>query len=161
MKKIVMADRRDKDEILTLYRMQLGREFCPWDENYPGEKEIDFDLSREALFVMKDEEDKILAAVSIDEDEAVNTLPCWNLALQPGGELARLAVLPQLQGQGIAREMMRHGMEVLRERGYRSIHFLVNKKNVKAIRSYAVFAFNVVGECDLYEQPFLCYEQKL
>ena len=52
-------------------------------------------------------------------------------------------------------------MEVLRERGYRSIHFLVNRKNVKAIRSYAVFAFNVVGECDLYEQPFLCYEQKL
>ena len=36
----------EKEEILALYKSQLGREFCPWTESYPTEKEIDFDLSR-------------------------------------------------------------------------------------------------------------------
>ncbi len=51
MRKIVEAKAEDKDEILNLYKIQLGREFCPWDGYYPEAKEIDFDLSRYALFV--------------------------------------------------------------------------------------------------------------
>ena len=31
---------------------------------------------------------------------------------------------------------------------------LVNKLNIKAIRSYEVFGFNVVGECHMFEQDF-------
>ena len=60
MRAIVQAEEKDKEEILRLYKTQLGREFCPWDETYPGEKEIEFDLSRDALFVMKDEKGKII-----------------------------------------------------------------------------------------------------
>lgn len=45
MRAIVQAEEKDKEEILRLYKTQLGREFCPWDETYPGEKEIEFDLS--------------------------------------------------------------------------------------------------------------------
>ena len=49
MRAIVQAEEKDKEEILRLYKTQLGREFCPWDETYPGEKEIEFDLSYERL----------------------------------------------------------------------------------------------------------------
>ena len=52
-------------------------------------------------------------------------------------------------------------MEELSRRGYRSIHLLVNSRNVKALRSYAVFRFDTVGECDMYDQHFLCYEKNL
>ena len=31
----------------------------------------------------------------------------------------------------------------------------------KAIRCYATFGFNVVGECFMYDQDFLCYEKEL
>ena len=50
---IVMATEADRDEILSLYKAQLGRECCPWNEYYPSNEEIDWDLSRDALFEFK------------------------------------------------------------------------------------------------------------
>lgn len=157
---IVMAKEEDRDEILSLYKMQLGREFCPWDDGYPSDLEITGDLSRNALFVMK-KDGKIKAAISIDEDETVDRLPCWSSALAPEGELARLAVLPDEQNKGIGRIMLKFGMDELKRRGFKGIHILVNKHNTKAIACYAVFGFEVVGECRMYEQDFLCYEKEL
>lgn len=157
---IVTATPGDKEEILSLYKAQIGREFCPWTEEYPDGETIDFDLGRDSLFVLKDG-DRIVGAVSIDDDEEVGKLACWDKNLAPGGEFARIAVLPEYQNRGLARQMVRFVMEVLKERGFKSIHFLVNKHNQKAIRSYAVFGFNVVGECHMFEQDFLCYEKEL
>ena len=159
-RKIVMATEEDREELMNLYKIQVGKEFCPWTEDYPGNETIDFDLSRDALFVMK-EEGIIIAAVSIEEEEEVDKLECWKPDLAPAGELARLAVLPEKQGQGIARQMLKFGMNELKARGNKSIHFLVNKYNEKAIRSYAKFGFDVVGECHLFDQDFLCYEKAL
>lgn len=157
---IVLATDSDREQLMTLYKEQVGREFCAWDEDYPSTETIDFDLSRDALFVMK-ENDAIIAAISIEIDEDVDRLECWDRNLFPGGELARLAVTPSRQGTGIARLMMQYGMKALKERGYKSIHFLVNKYNIPAIRSYAKFGFSVVGECHMYDQEFLCYEKEL
>ena len=53
--RIGQAEVADKRKILALFQMQLGREYCAWDDHYPGMKEIEFDLARDALFVMKDE----------------------------------------------------------------------------------------------------------
>ena len=159
--RIRKATSQDKQAILALYQSQIGSECCPWSEDYPSMEEIEYDLSRESLFVMKNEEDAILAAISIDLDEEVEKLSCWTKALSPGGELSRLAVAKNLQNKGIAREMLQYGMKILKENGYKSVHFLVNKTNQKAIRSYSHMNFSVVGECFLYEQPFLCYEKAL
>ncbi len=88
MRRIVAATEENKEEILKLYKIQLGREFCPWDDSYPGMKEIEFDLGRESLFVMIDgqeinsdavsKEDRIIAAISIDDDPQVERLDCWS-----------------------------------------------------------------------------------
>lgn len=160
MRVIELATEADKAEVLALYKIQLGREFCPWNEYYPGEEEIDYDLSRDSLVVMR-EDGRIIAAISLDKDEAVEELPYWTEALKPGGELSRLAVLPKYQNRGIAREMLVKGMELLKERGYKSVHFLVNRLNVKALKSYEKIGFNTVGECFIFEQNMLCYEKKL
>lgn len=157
---IVLAKESDREEILALYRIQLGRPFCAWDEDYPGNDEITFDLSRDALYVMK-RDGRIIAAVSLEEDEDVDALDCWDPALEPGGELARLCVHPDLQNEGLARKIMQFGLDELKRRGFRSVHFLVNKYNEKAIRSYAAFDYAVVGECHMYDQDFLCYEKRL
>ena len=158
--RIVLATESDRDQIMELYTEQVGREFCFWDEDYPSNETIDFDLSRDALFVLK-EKDKIIAAISLEEDENVERLECWNKDLFPSGELARMAVTPSAQNKGIAGMMVQRGLDELKARGYKGVHFLVNKRNIKAIRAYAGFAFNVVGECHLYDQDFLCYEKAL
>ena len=157
---IVMATEEDRDEILSLYRAQIGREYCPWNEEYPSNEAIDWDLSRDALFVMK-VDGKIKAAVSIEEDEEADGLSCWDKNLEPAGELARVAVLPEEQSKGLGRIMLQFGMDELKRRGFKGIHILVNKKNTKAIRCYAVFGFCMVGECYMYEQDFWCYERAL
>ena len=157
---IELATEKDRSQILELYKAQKGREYCAWDEDYPSDETISFDLSRDALFVMK-ENGKVIAAISIEEDEDVDKLDCWNRNLFPGGELARVAVDPSMQSRGIGRQMMEHGLKTLKERGYKSTHFLVNKYNVKAIKCYAAFGFNVVGECFMCDQDFFCYEKEL
>ena len=160
MRTIEHARREDAEEILSLYRAQLGREYCPWNEYYPSMDEIDFDLGRNALFIMR-EEGKIIAAISIDEDEAVDNLEYWNPELQPGGELSRLAVSPDCQGGGLAKEMINYGLAELKKRGFLSLHFLVNRNNKKALKCYSAFGFTKVGECEMYDQPMLCYEMEL
>ena len=99
---------------------------------------------------------RIEAAKTQDKEEILRLYKA-----QIGREFARIAVLPEYQNRGLARQMVRYAMEVLKKRGFRSIHFLVNRHNTKAIRSYAVFGFNVVGECHMFEQDFLCYEKDL
>lgn len=158
--RIVSAKEENREEILSLYQAQKGRPYCPWDEDYPSDATISFDLAHGALFVLKSG-GRIKAAVSIDEDETVAQLLCWDKALEPSAELARLAVAPEEQNKGLGRVMLRFGMDELKRRGFKGVHFLVNKHNVTALRSYAVFGFHVVGECRLYGQDFLCYEKEL
>lgn len=152
---------REKEKILQLYQSQVGSPCCPWDDDYPSMYEIESDLSRGDLYVLKDENGELIASISIDREEEIEELTCWSKNLQPAASLSRLAVAKDLQNQGIARQMMQHAMGVLRKRGYKSVHFLVNRKNEKAIRSYAHMEFHVVGECQLFEQDFLCYEKEL
>ena len=159
--RIMTATAQDTDEVLRLYREQIGREFCFWNENYPGSDTIEFDLSRDALFVMRNESGEIIAAISVEEDEDVSRLDCWTPSLQPAGEYARLAVSPAYQNRGLARRMVSHVLGVLKQKGFRSVHILVNRDNVKAIRSYAHFGFHKAGECEMYGQHFLCYEMEL
>ncbi len=164
MRQIVAATRRDTEEIYQLYRAQLGTECCVWNEDYPSMKDIAFDLGRDALFVMKEEQQgasKIIAAISLDQDENVEGLPFWNPDLLPGGEVSRLAVSVDYQNQGIAREMIRFAMGELAKRGKKGIHYMVSENNKKAVRSYAHLNFTLAGTCEMYGQPYLCYEQKL
>ena len=157
---IFKATESDRSSILALYRAQIGREFCAWDEGYPSDEEISFDLARDALIVLK-EDGQIKAAISLEEDKDVDALSCWSAELEPSGSIARVAVLPDEQNKGYGRIMLQYAMDELKRRGYRCIHFLVNKYNEKAIRSYAVFGFEVVGECHLFGQDFLCYQKGL
>lgn len=155
------ATQKDKKEIEALYKAQIGKPFCAWDEHYPTMTEIEFDLSRDALFVKEDDNGRIIAAISIDQDEAVSGLPCWSKELEPAAELSRVVVAGEYQNQGIARELLLHGMQVLRERSYKGVHFLVNQYNVKALHSYAHLQFTKVGEAQLFNQPFDCFEKAL
>ena len=72
-----------------------------------------------------------------------------------------VAVTPALQNQGLAQQLVAHILGVLRQRGYKSVHIIVNRGNIKAIRSYAHIGLCMTGECYMYHQHFLCYEKPL
>ena len=155
------ATKMDKGEILALYRSLAGTEFCAWTENYPNEIEIEGDLSRDALFCLKDTDGRIVGVISIDDDEEVEKLSCWSESLKPAAELSRLGVRVESQNQGVARKLLQYGMEELKVQGYKAVHFLVCKTNKKAIRSYDKLNFDIVGECQLFGENWWCYEKAL
>ncbi len=157
---IELATDKDRDEVLALYKAQLGREFCPWDDEYPSYGTIDFDMERDSLFVLRSE-GKIIGCISVEDDEDVDNLECWDRSIFPGGELARLGVLPEMQNKGIAKILIGYGLDELKRRGFKSIHYLVDKNNAKALKSYSHFGFRTVGETFMYEHEYYCCEREL
>mgnify|MGYP003290749366 CR=1 FL=1 len=159
--KFEKAKEADKEEILQLYRSLVGTTYCAWTDDYPSPRDIEGDMSRNALFCLRDKEHDIIGVISIDKDEAVEILPCWSKQLQPSAELSRLGVKAEYQNKGIARKLLQYGMEELKKQGKKSVHFLVCKTNQKAIRSYDKLQFDIVGECELFGESFWCYEKAL
>lgn len=159
--KFMQASEADREEILQLYRSLVGTECCAWSQEYPGEEQIRGDLSRKELFCLKEADGTIVGTISIDDDPEVEALECWSPQLKPSRELSRLGVRISHQNRGIARLLLQYGMEELRKRGCKGVHFLVCKTNGKAIRSYEKLQFAVVGECKLFGEQFWCYEKCL
>lgn len=110
------AKQDDKEEILALYQSLIGTPYCAWGNGYPGEQEFDYDMSRNALFCMENEDGEIIGTITVDEDPQVEALTCWSKTLQPSAELSRLGVRTDMQNQGIARQLLQHGMEELKNR---------------------------------------------
>lgn len=112
------------------------------DRNYPTEREVEFDLSRNALFCLyermpePDERERLIGTISIDDDPEVEALSCWSEDLTPVAELSRLGVAVEYQNRGIARILLQEAMAELKSQGYKAVHILVAKDNVKALRSY-------------------------
>lgn len=159
--KFQRADQGDKAEILKLYHSLAGTEFCAWTEDYPGEEDIEGDLARDGLFCLKNAQGTIVGVISIDLDEAVESLTCWTKELMPAAELSRLGVRVEYQNQGIAGVLLQHGIEELKRQGKKSMHFLVCKTNEKAIRAYKKLDAKIVGECEMYGEKWWCYEYGL
>lgn len=152
---------KDKQEILSLYHSMIGTEGCTWTMDYPNEEILEKDFSRQAIFVIRNEKNEIIGAISIDDDKEVDGLTCWSDSLKPAAELARLAVKGPYQNQGLARFMLQCVIQELKKRNYKSVHFLVSKTNVRALRSYARLNFKKKGESNLYGENWWCYEKEL
>ena len=136
------AKQDDKEEILALYQSLIGTPYCAWGNGYPGEQEFDYDMKRNALFCMENEDGEIIGTITVDEDPQVEALTCWSKTLQPSAELSRLGVRTDMQNQGIARRLLQHGMEELKKQGktfyWSDIRKLsgVKKKNFQSFLPY-------------------------
>ena len=147
--------------ISALYSAAIGTDGCTWSLDYPNAEITQGDYARGDLFCLKTLEGDIVGAISVDDDAFVDELPCWENALQPSAELARLVVKDGFQNQGIARQLLSFAMEELARRGCKSVHFLVSPGNERALRSYAKLEFTHCGDCDLYDHRWFCYEKAL
>ena len=154
----LQAKKSDIEEIMALYQKAIGSLGCTWSEEYPSREYTENHLNRGDLFCLKQAGGEIVGAISIDDDKTVEELSCWS---KGGAELARLVVKETYQNQGIAGELLKNAMAVLKERGYTYVHFLVDKHHIKALRAYDKLNFDKVGESDLYEGSWWCYEKKL
>lgn len=155
-----LADTGDIDEILKLYRSVLDTPYCRWSQDYPNIDNISDDLERDALFCLKDK-GEIVATISIDKDENVEELECWDRSLGPAVEFSRLCVRKDYQGQGIPAGLISYMEAYVKNKGINSVHFLVSKYNISAQKAYSSLGYTVKGECSMYHDEYFCYEKKL
>ena len=159
MRSICSACEDDSVEILSLYRdMYHGP--AGWNEKYPNEEFISFDISRDAIFVMK-EDGRIIGTISIDEDKIVDELDCWDKDLKPWAEIARICVSEDMQGKGIASEMINYVILHLKSQKYKSIHLLVRDNHESAIRLYSKLGFVIKGPCAYLGHDYFCMEMDI
>ena len=151
----------EKEIVLGIYRDSIGQDGCTWSESYPSITEYEGDMSRGDLYCAKSDDGEIMGVVSIDLDEPVEALECWSEELKPGREISRLGVRKEFQNQGLGGILLGSAMKTLKERGYKSAHFLVSGTNERALRAYKKIGCKLVGECFLYEHEWLCYEKDL
>lgn len=149
----------DKSVIMKLYRGAIGTAGCTWSEEYPDEDTFHADVLAENLFCLVNEVDEIIASVSIDCDAVVDELACWNSSAGKMGELARMVVRGDYQNRGIAPGLIKAVIDVMKQRGYATVHYLVSRHHKKALASYAKLDFVKVGECELFSNQWLCYEK--
>lgn len=158
--KVIPANEADKEALLSLYQSFYGGP-AGWDEKYPNLQTIEFDLKRNAVFVIKNNNGSIIAAASLDEDQEVIDLDCWNKDLQPSGEVARICVRSDMQHRGLAKAVLRYCFDTLKQEGKKSVHLLVRPKHPIAIEMYTKLGFVRVSECHIYEKDYICMERAL
>ncbi len=148
----------DAEQILAFYRSFIGTPGCTWDEGYPAMEHIDMDIEKSNLFFVRDE-NGIVATISIDSDAQVDAIDKWTI--HNSKEAARLAVRKDMQGKGIARDMLVLLMKELKRRGYEGIHFLVSPGNPAALASYRKLSFENLGVVQMYGHEWFCYEKRI
>lgn len=153
------ANYDDKNDIMKLYGDAIGSPGCTWSEDYPNDDTFNGDVDTSNLFCLVNKYGEIIAAISIDCDAAVDELECWNKQAGKMGELARMVVRNDYQNRGIAPELIKAVLEIMKERGYATVHYLVSRHHKKALAAYAKLDFEQVGECKLFSNEWLCYEK--
>ena len=149
------------EQILSLYHSLIGQEGCTWSVDYPDLGTVQRDYKAGNLYCLLSKENDLIGAVSVCEDPDIDDLACWSPQCLPAGDVMRVAVAEAYQNHGLAREMLTNAMDILRERGFKGIHFLVSKNNARAIASYQKLNFVTVGEVAMYDKNWWCYERKL
>ena len=150
----------DADNILTLYRSVMGSDFCTWNEFYPGMEEIRADYESGNLYVLRDCS-KIIGAISIVPENELDELEFWKIKDGSAAEIARVAVVPEYQGRGLALRMVLDTEKILKARGCRAVHLLAARVNIPACHTYQKAGYHLAGECNMYGHRFCAYEKEL
>lgn len=152
------AERSDAEAVWQLYRSQLGRSGCAWDESYPARENIADDLAARALYCLSGGNGLLLGAGTIRHWEEHDSLPFWDPRMTHPCDLMRICTRPELQGRGLGALLLRHLIHAGRDAQYDGMRILVSRNNLPAIRLYRSAGAVFRGETRLYEIDWLCCE---
>lgn len=150
------ANKADAENVLSLYRSAVGGEFCTWNEYYPTETEVDYDLSADSLFVLE-EDGRIIGAGSIVPENELDGSSVWEE--DNAGEIARIVVSPECRGRGLSAVIVEGLTKRLRENGRSAVHLSVAVKNIPARRTYEKLGFEIKDKCQIYGNDYYLSEK--
>lgn len=160
--RIALAGPEDAAAVAALYRLAASSPGSAWCEEYPTASEAENDAARGALYCLWGEDGSLWgAATAGDPDEDARDLPCWDPSAQNPCELCRVGIRPDLQGKGLAKQLVSYVLEDVKRRGRDSVRLLVSPENPAASALYPKLGFVLVGSCRLYDTDWHCEELRL
>lgn len=156
------ADMKDIFDLLLKCKDRLiSQGIYQWDEEYPSIEYLASDISRGSLRKLT-QHGKIVGIVSFDDfQEPQYADVSWKLTEGRVVVIHRLAVLPEYQGNGFARELMNHVERLAFEMQFNSIRLDAYSGNSQVVKFYERRGYKKAGE--IYfprrEMPFVCMER--
>lgn len=133
-----------------------------WNDIYPF-CEFENDISNKNMYIIIDEGEVVGSFVLSDNYDPDFDNIMWKYNSEKWISINRLAVLPQKQGQGYAKEAMKYIENNASLNKYENIRLTVYEKNKNAIGLYEKFGFERVknGKYFINDMMFIGYEKNI
>lgn len=147
-------------EVLSLYDELRGQPGCTWDDTYPNRQIIEEDIRCGNLYGMLADENLIALGAALPDDELTH-LKNWSIPAEKPCVLSRIAVRKDMQGQGLAAQLVAYLEDRMSLNGCDAARMLVSPGNERALRAYRNCGFTNCGSVVMYSEDWLCFEKKL
>lgn len=148
--KFIKAKLDDLKSVIVLYKSvtqnMIENGLFQWDEHYPNEELISYDVQNSKLYIGKND-DKIACAFVLNnfyDDEYKNGE--WINKSEPYLVLHRLCVSPNFQHKGMGNKALTFAEELCRKNNCRSLRLDTFTENAVAVRLYKSNGYKIVGE---------------
>lgn len=157
---LTLATPQDLDEAFRLYRRCADQSPYVWSDDYPYLEIVEEDIALGALYLLRDDAGRLLAAGALRDGEELRHLP-WNPAFCRPCELSRLGVDPDCQRQGLGSRMLSLLLQKAASLGFDGMILLASTENPPALALYRRLGFETCGETHCYDTDFSCMQRAL
>lgn len=158
---IRLLTKNDINDVKDLYQDIRDNTFTLWDENYPNEELINWDIERKGLYGAF-ENDKLIAISFVGErcEDGEDDFS-WKDKFNKRGTFARIGVSPKYQNKGIGTLLVEFILNLLKNQGYDGVRILVGIDNINAIKLYSKFGFKNCGTTKRFGHKYYLFELRL
>lgn len=143
------TEEKDRDQVVALWRQAQAylkeQGIDQWQDGYPNEESLTEDMAGGESFVLAEEETgRVVTTAFISFAGEPDYLKIYEGSWQsesPYGVVHRVAVAPDVKGQGLAGLMIDHAVRMCRERGVKSLRMDTHRDNKSMQRMLAKNGF--------------------
>ncbi len=149
------------DAALAIARAAAKSPYSHWDADYPNREILAEDIAHGELYFLWENGAPLAIIAILDESEEAIEFP-WPEAKEHTCMLARLGILPEAQGRGLAAKTMRLAAEAARARGFTTARLLASEDNPVTNHIYQKLGYEARGRARLWDsEDFVGYELRL
>ena len=153
-----LAKESELDTVMEMYEDARSYEGCVWGDSYPDREILLYDYSEGNLYVYVSE-NKIIGAISVERDEALEKFKCWKIQDERRISFARVVIARDFLHQGYGKRMVEELLKILQARGHSTAQILVSPKNQAAMSVYRRLGFDFYDIVEAYGQEFYLCEK--
>lgn len=158
---IRLLTNKDIQDIQNLYEYIKINTYTLWDKDYPSEELIKWDIERNGLWGVFDNNFLIAISFAGERCEDGEENFTWQDTFKKRGTFARIGVSPKYQNKGIGTYLVDFILNELKSQGFDGVRILVGTQNTNAIKLYSKFGFVNCGSIERYGHKYYLFELRL